>query len=375
MTVSVLSNTAEVDIQTDPILIPFPLPPLEKTLGCKKQLESVSIQTEYVWISHEFPTRNSEVAGCHRESPKAEKNSKNRSPRKQVTEKIQGDHELVAESRPTISASKVQQDTVESEPAITPKKVQRKGKVIQEQPLTPATSAGPDTPIAAEATPLRKKALLKPVFSDSSDEEHSLIQTPSKTRKVRLVSVKPSITATPVDRPVPAVAKAQTQQNESSDSEQEPQSSSSESDADVPSVSLIASKKRKEDVQSKMVKQVTPETKAPEANITSRLGPLVQIEDVAENHIETLRKRILELIPEPLRSGAIKEAVFDEKNKRILFQLRIAPKIVNFMSANGGIVSLDEKNERKLVVLSDASKKKASSLFKEESPIKKRRQV
>ena len=108
---------------------------------------------------------------------------------------------------------------------------------------------------------------------------------------------------------------------------------------------------------------------------STRLGPLVQIDDVSESHLQILHNRINELLPEPLRSGAIKEAVFDEPNNRILFHLRMTPKIVNFLSANGGMVKIDNKNERKLTVLSDSLKKKAASLFKEETPLKKRREL
>jgi hypothetical protein len=106
------------------------------------------------------------------------------------------------------------------------------------------------------------------------------------------------------------------------------------------------------------------------------LGPLVQVENADESHIETIYKNILDMIPEPLRNGAIKEAVADEANKRLIFQLRITPKVVQFIGAAGGVVKINDEEKRNVVVLSEVQKKKAANLFKastEEEQAPKRR--
>lgn len=396
MTSSAVSRLNSNEVQTDPIMVPFPLPPIGPIRPSKCEVMSVSIQTDYVWMLNEFPMRNSAASGCFREentiysvSPKTKSPRKKSSERKGATTEKPIDSATAPENAsmiesavevPPQASSPLLAEAVVSEKevvAVTPKKVPSKksklNKELEEQPATPATSAGSDTPVATVSSS-KKKNMLNPVFSDSSDDDLPLLNSAAKVRNVSLLSVKPSISSSPVERP----SKRATPEASSSESEAGPNSSSSESDADVPSVSLIASKKRKESSQrtKETSKPVPSPVNALETPTNStRLGPLVQIDDVTESHLQILHNRINELLPEPLRSGAIKEAVFDEPNNRILFHLRMTPNIVNFLSANGGMVKIDNKNERKLTVLSDSLKKKAASLFKEETPLKKRREL
>ena len=400
MTSSRMSRPTGTESQTEPILVPFPLPPIGKIHSDKKEVAAVLIQTDYVWLGNEFPTRNSEAACCTREEPAMEiPAAKVKSPRKKSTEKKVPDAQVGIESvskqlgatgeladevsvpvTPSVQSAEPAEDARlgnNDQVASTPKKgVSKRSKIskeTEEQPATPATSAGPETPMAASETASVRKESVKPVLSDSSDDEHPLLHAPKSRKPAVVSSVKPSVPS----KTETSVKKSVAQPPSASESEAEAHSSSSESDADVPSVSLISSKKRKDDSRSKeTVATPAPVAKQIESSPpASRLGPLVQVNDVAEEHIEILHKKINELIPEPLRAGAIKEAVFDEPNSRIVFQLRITPKVVNFMSANGGLVKLDDEKERKLVVLSDALKKKAAFLFQEETPVKKRRQI
>lgn len=400
MASSRMSRPTGTESQTEPILVPFPLPPIGKIHSDKKEVAAVLIQTDYVWLGNEFPTRNSEAACCTREGSAMETPvPRVKSPRKKSTEKKLPDaqvgidivskqlgatgelaDEVSVPVTPSVESPESTEDARlanEVQVASTPKKGVSKrskiSKVTEEQPATPATSAGPETPMAASETTSLRKESVKPVLSDSSDDEHPLLHTPTSRKPTVLTSVKPSVPS----KKETSTKKSIPQPPSASESEAEAHSSSSESDADVPSVSLISSKKRKDDSRSKETVQTPASVAKPLESPppASRLGPLVQVNDVAEGHIEILHQKINELIPEPLRAGAIKEAVFDEPNSRIVFQLRITPKVVNFMSANGGLVKLDDEKERKLVVLSDSLKKKAASLFNEETPVKKRRQI
>ena len=361
---------------------------------------------------NEFPTRNASIGVCDRESaemiatetvPTFTKvnapKKKQVSPKKVVPEaaavqeapkKIPAPLEIATEAAPEAETqmvpeavrAPVSQEEVSVPPVVqeTPRKRTRGAKKEQEvvTPATPATSAGPETPASAsspastpEVTVPKRSLSLKPILSDSSDDECPLLNKAAPlTRTITPVSVKPSVVA---KEPVASAPVASTPEAEpSSESEVEQNnSSSSDSDADVPSASLIAAAKRKKATKTKPAAEPSPAQ-------SSRMGPLVQVENADESHIETIHKNILEMIPEPLRNGAIKEAVADEANKRLIFQLRMNPKVVQFITAAGGNVKVSESETRDLVVLSEAQKKKAAGLFKaapadEEKAAKRRR--
>ena len=413
------SATLMAECQTDPIMVPFPLPAIGRVEPVHKATESVSMQTEYTWMFNEFPTRSLSTIACEREvisltslkpvqaevkivSPKKKQTSVKKvvpvveEPKKVPTpldipiESL----EMEVDSPMELAAPVVIEPETQAIPVVevsapvavqdTPKKRSRgtKKELEAAMPATPATSAGPETP-GSTSSPVntphaagpQKVASLRPILSDSSDDECALLNKATPlTRTITPVSMKPSVTATPRPKssPVQAPQKPAAESGSESDDERN-QSSSSDSDAGVPSASLIGSAKRKQPTKASPKKTAIP-TEA--AHINTRLGPLVQVENADESHIETIYKNILDMIPEPLRNGAIKEAVADEANKRLIFQLRITPKVVQFIGAAGGVVKINDEEKRNVVVLSEVQKKKAANLFKastEEEQAPKRR--
>ena len=360
-------------------MVPFPLPAIGRIpVDPKVTLDCVAMQTEYTWVSYEFPTRILDGPLFHSEP--SEKPVSSRSPRKQSPVKrkqpSKPSKEDEPESQPELAIETAETQEVlalapepTSEAQETPKKRGRKTlKETVATPATPATTAAPDTPATSEpaATFARSKSMLDPIISDSSDDELPLLSTAIPlTRTVTPQSMKPTVGAASASpkkattKKTPSPKKVAKPVLESSDSESGESSSSSDSDNEMPSASLISGSSKKKESKS------STEDSAPKTtNTTSpRMGPLVQVNCASESEIEAIRNEMLNLIPEPLRKGSIKEAVADAKNKRVIFQLRILPKVVNFLAAAGNKVSVDGE-ERALFVLSESERRKAFHLFR-----------
>lgn len=417
------------EVQTDAIMVPFPLPPIGTIKPETKPVESVSMQTEYTWMFNEFPTKREDFSVVDRAqkshnvvkpaavsdiysnaaSPK-KVTQKNKIVREQEPEPMvvvapepatvapeatvtgevtfadDTEDAVMSEESAFVSQTETAAPGEETHPpkAETPKKKARsprKPKAIEQVPATPASTAVPDTPISV-SSPIAEKVVSKtmpklpPVLSDSSDDESRPLirKVPALTRKITPVQVKPSITtnarpqvvAVPPNTPVES-------DSSSSESEKEAMSSSSDSDGDIPAISMITSNKtsKRKEPESPATPAATKASRSQPTPIVdtlpghTRMGPLVQVDDANEAHLETIHENILDMIPEPLKAGSIKEAVFDEANKRLIFQLRISPRVVNFLNADGGMVKIDAQgSERKLVVLNESLKKKAAHLFK-----------
>ena len=395
------------DVQTDPIMVPFPLPPIGKIhVEEKKVTECVSMQTEYTWIINEFPVRVASTLLFETDkvpatrvtaSPKKESGIKRKAVSK-PKEIVAPEPEESTESQSMSTSDEVTASQsvseIETQPVVaavapiteTPKKRVNRKKIVDEtpSPATPATTAAPDTPAASEASVAlpRSKSFVSPIMSDSSDDDRPLLSNSVPlTRTITPVAVKPlvgtpSSAKKPERKPVqkapepkPVAAPAVSSSAESSDS-----SSSSDSDNDMPSAAFITGAiKKKGNVSSEEPKQNT--------NSGSRIGPLAQVSNVSESEIEATRQQMLNMIPEALRKGAIKEAVVDRANNRIIFRLRILPKIVHFLS-NSKKVTISG-SERPMSILSDKEKRTVVDLFKssnghssseeQQPPIKRRK--
>jgi hypothetical protein len=144
----------------------------------------------------------------------------------------------------------------------------------------------------------------------------------------------------------------------------------------MPSAAFITgSIKKKEKVSSEEPKQ--------QPSSAPRVGPLAQVSNVLESEIETARQQMLNMIPEALRKGAIREAVVDSANNRIIFQLRILPKVAHFLAGSKKLTI--GGSERPMSILSDREKRTVVDLFKssnghssseeQQPPIKRRKQT
>jgi hypothetical protein len=335
--------SSEISVQTDPILVPFPLPSIgrPKTEVAKM---TTSMQTEYCWLFREFPVR--ETVFCQTESEmvsaatvpvsspvtkpaevKKPRSSPQRKPKQpQVTE------DTSVSSSEAISAAETQPAVVVALP-VTParKRASPKKPVRIEEPVpeTPATSASQETP-----------RLIAQIMSDSEGENEvmvgSLIAGSAKKKSSQIAPIE-----TP--RGPPALV-ADSSSDESDARSGGPSSSSSDSEAGgVPSTATISSK-----AVSKKRKQLD----------SPRVGPIVQIDNVVSASIEEIKKSLSTLVPEKTREGALKSAVMEDN--KLYVQLRMAPSIVQYFKQGRIVV---DKEELKMVVLSDSAKKKVAPLF------------
>jgi hypothetical protein len=133
----------------------------------------------------------------------------------------------------------------------------------------------------------------------------------------------------------------------------------------MPSISTILTTKRKQQT----AKATTPNSKGsenlpmtPTTPVAQRHGPFIQIDNVSIDKVEGIKSRMLDLVPENLRNGAIKSGVYDDASGRLIVQLRITPKVVHFFSVNDGTLKIDDE-ERKMLILSESQKKKVLPLF------------
>ena len=370
-------KTSEFEVQTDPIMVPFPLPAIGK-IDVPKTLvtECVCMQTEYTWVLNEFPTRviasllaetEKPVSPAIAEAeikPQKKRGSPKKAPAKDISVKTT-EAESSEQVETTDSGSDNQiaeaetQEVVAPAPSTPKKKASKKKQAEPATPATPATTVAPETPVAdvLRTPPVKRtSSLLPPILSDSSDDETVLLNKSSPLKRtITPVTVKPTVSTPAAESVKPTKAAPQKKQIEapSSDSESEVHSSSSDSDNEVPSASLItAGGKRKKETSST----------SPRA---ARYGPFVQVNNLNdESAVDEIRKRILDKIPEPLRKGAVKEAVVDSSNKRVIFHLRSTPKVTHFLSTGGNTVKMDNQ-ERPLVFLTELERKQAMELFKD----------
>ena len=175
----------EIEAQTEPIMVPFPLPPIGKLVIPKElSLESVSMQTEYTWLMDEFPRKIRESSLLLIESQetsltKVSPRKKRETPRKvPVTDtpsvstnedeqaestNIVEDVVMTAESKESMpqtsapltsspnkreSKKKQQENSVESSMTDVAQIAPHEETVtseVREEPLAPATAASPNT--------------------------------------------------------------------------------------------------------------------------------------------------------------------------------------------------------------------------------------
>jgi len=421
-------------LQTEPILVPFPLPPIGK-VQVAIETSSTATQTEYTWMFNEFPFKDTslpqdtsvpatpemvstrvtaQVTEALIPSPK-----KSRSPKKsEAKPAVAAVTPMTApvaspKTAPAVTPMTAPVASPKTAPAFTPlaapgaspktapsftpvaptvaevetttpiatKKMKKNHEVIH----SPTTTAVPETPSETSPAPtkIKKKAsFIKPVISDESDAEDfgmmkSFLSTeqPALTRTITPVQVKPTVPSEESPATKPKVEKKkQVISKADSSSEDETlttplsslttetagaESSSGDSDTEMPSVSTIlttpTSTKRKQ-------QSTTPST----PTTPQRHGPFIQIENVTADQVEDIKAKMLNLIPENSRNGAIKCGVHDSDSNRLIVQLRITPKVVHYFSVNGGILSAGD-DEKKMTVLTESQKKKVLPLFHSDS--------
>ena len=395
------------DCQTEPIMVPFPLPPIGKPEEVPLKV-SVEVQSDYTWMFNEFPIRSVSkqatpvIVNTHeserftepspvlplRSSPKkaAKKTAK---PDIVVTEApIEQPAEPVIESSEpsTPSADAVPQVPVEiAKP--TPEVVVKPAKSSKKQKSVPTTPV--PEPVVETPAPIKKKpSLIEPMISDSSDAETTevvqslLAPKPVKlTRVITPVQVRPSTDAAsepskPKRTPVraPPSTPASSSDDEETQSPKKPsaeESSSSESDAELPSLgTVLATPTQAASASSNKKRKLTastPTTPATPPSSSTRFGPFVQIDNVSPDQAEYIKTKMLEKIPENMRPGSIKSGVYDPETSRLIVQLRTHPKVVQFMSVGNNEVEINaDGQKRSLTVLSESQKRKVVSLFNED---------
>jgi hypothetical protein len=365
--------------------LPFPVPSPKKRGAQKKQLEepasldSAVDQTPVIptispnkrvtrkalqeaTIITEVPVETEKVAEESTEETQQVIPEAKVSPKKRVSKKK--DVEAAAETPVQITVVTEEVPVAQTTPKKERSSRKKKQEIVEEAPATPATTAVPETPVAdvlmASPSPIAKSSSLLPLYEDSSDDDMVLVHKSSPIKRtITPTAVKPTI-ETPKEKPVAKLLSQNstiTNDNSSSESEDANESSSSsDSDADIPPAALITSSKKRK--QQKTVAASSDNQKG------IRFGPLVQVEKVDESSIEEIRNKFLDRVPEPLRQGAIKEAVTDVTNQRVIFHLRSTPKVAHFLTAAGNTVTVGAE-EKPLVILTDADRKKAFPLFVE----------
>lgn len=382
------------EAQTEPIMVPFPLPPIGK-LELASERVSIAIQSDYTWMFNEFPVRTTQnltgetpVASNPIEEPLPVlplRSSPKKSPKKAALPKpgittVPVDKDAQESSEPEPESVPEMQDTPPSPTpvveALKPTKTTKKQKTVA--PSSPVNEPMVETPV-----PIKKKpSMIEPVISDSSDDETAenvrslLAPKPLKlSRVITPIQVKPSAESpsepikqkktTPVR--APPSTPASSSEEEAAESPKKPvdESSSSESDADIPSVgTVLATPTQSTPSHSSSKKKKSPNS--PPATPT-RFGPLVQVENVSPDHVEYIKSKMLEKIPENMRSGSIKSGVHDPDTNRLIVQLRTHPRVAHFMSVDNGILEINSQGEtRNMTILSDGQKRKVIGLFSEE---------
>ena len=409
---------AGVESQTEPIMVPFPLPPIGKP-DALPTMVSVEVQSDYTWMFNEFPVRTahktsvpvSESSNSF-EAPSSPspvlplRSSPKKSTRKAAKQEIvvatpeipaeQPSEPVVAAPEPIapvaeepISVSNVEPVTPAPKETSKPTKSSKKEKTV---PVTPVVEPVVEPPMSTPVPIKKKPSLIEPMISDSSDgETQEVVQSllapkPVKlTRVITPVQVRPSA-ETPSEpaaksKRTPVRAPPTTPASSSEDEAESPkkpmdESSSSDSDAEMPSIgtllattptqassSAASSSKKKKLVPSTPPSPTTPST-------STRFGPFVQIDNVTPDQAEYIKTKLLEKVPENIRSGSIKSGVFDPETSRLIVQLRTHPKVVQFMSVGNNEVEINSDGQkRSLMVLSESQKRKVVSLFNEDGGV------
>jgi hypothetical protein len=379
------------ETQTEPIMVPFPLPPIGKPVVAAERV-TIAIQSDYTWMFNEFPVRTTQNLATEtpivstpiegplpvlplRSSPK-KSSKKAASPKPEITT-VPVDKSAEESSEPE-SVPEMQDTPPSPAPVVEslkPAKTTKKQKTVA--PPSPVNEPLVETPI-----PIKKKpSMIEPVISDSSDDETAevvrslLAPKPVKlSRVITPIQVKPSAESpseptkqkktTPVRAP-PSTPASSSEEEVESPKKPVDESSSSESDADIPSVgTVLATPTQSTPSHSSSKKKKSPNS--PPATPT-RFGPLVQVENVSPDHVEYIKSKMLEKIPENMRSGSIKSGVHDPDTNRLIVQLRTHPRVAHFMSVDNGILEINSQGEtRNMTILSDGQKRKVIGLFSEE---------
>ena len=390
-----------VEIQTEPIMVPFPLPPIGRAKSLCETI-SVAIQSDYTWMFNEFPVKqvlptdsDANVVGpspLRSPEPVLPLNgSPKKAAKRSVSKPVPVTTEVVEEQPEPETRSETVPVAPPSTPVISPSK--REIKLSKKAKSIPATPTSEEAEPRVE--PIKKKpSLIEPVIGDFSDDDHAdvegsiLAPPPVKlTRVITPVQVKPSSMETPTEsrktskKTTPVKAPPTTPASSSEDEAESPkkpaadESSSSDSDPDMPRVNTLlatptqASSSKKKKAES----PTTPVTPASPA--TPRFGPFVQIDNVSPDQAEYIKTKMLEKIPENMRTGSIKSGIHDPDNNRLIIQLRTHPKVVHFMSVDNGKIEVSSQGEtRNMSILSETQKRKVVALFQEDvsSPPAKR---
>lgn len=378
-----------IEIQTEPIMVPFPLPAIGKPEAAVQRV-TMATQSDYTWMFNEFPVRTtqsapvaSEIASTSSEGPvpvlplrsSPKKSSKKASPK---TEIIPAVVEPITEESSEPESVPEQPEAPPSPPVVSETlkstKTSKKQKTVV--PPSPASDTMVETPV-----PIKKKpSMIEPVISDSSDDETSevvrslLAPKPVKlSRVITPIQVKPSAESPsePVKQKKTA-ARSPVPNSSSEDEAETPKkpvedSSSSECDADTPSVGTVLATPSHATSASLGKKKKSPASPNSPPATPTRFGPLVQVENVSPDHVEYIKTKMLEKIPENMRQGSIKSGVHDPETNRLIVQLRTHPRVAHFLSVENGLVEINSDGEtRTMTVLSDGQKRKVIGLFSED---------
>lgn len=336
-----------VACQTDPIMTPFPLPPIGRPVKVSETSET-GFQTDYRWLETEFPSRHIPVAGEPVVARMVEERTQPiTAPIQQAPAPVQQGPAPVQEAPVRSAVTMSGESSVEGETqmpaAAVPSPAKRgRGKkpvvvtepVVVEAVCAPAVVAEPSPPLPA-LTPSGR--LIAPVFSDSSDDEQF---------SQSLTVPKPPAA---VKKPTPNTLSVATPSRESHSASSSDSgvasgegSSSSDCDADLPSVASISGKAGAKRKQAE----------------SPRMGPVLLVEDVNGESVEDVRQALADMLPESLREGAIKLGIL--RDDKLMVQLRIQPKIVQYFQE--GKVTV-KSVQHAMAVLSDKQKRKVASLF------------
>lgn len=364
-----------VECQTEPIMVPFPLPQIG-AVKAPKSTNVTSSQTEYTWMYNEFPQKHvCEPA----EAKVAVVNASPKVSRKKVVEPVETIAEVVIatpEAAETSVDASLAIVPVEPEPTVatpSPKKRSptKKKKVVVEEEV--ATVEPVSVPIETCPVETPKVVHMAPIMSDSSDDEATQLLKPVVlTRTITPQSIKPTAqVATPVTKPVIAAKRSPSC---SSSSEDDNMPSSGESDAEIPAVSSIGSVSKKRKAVPSTPERKTRNTAAldrtpmAEPKSNTRLGPILQIDNVPKSRADDVLLAMYDFVPEAYRNNSIHDVQYDDKHSRMYFLLRITPKVVSFFHSK----SIDLDGEcLKIVTLNESEKKKCAVSFKKQSSPKK----
>lgn len=139
------------EVQTEAIMVPFPLPPIGTIKPETKPVESVSMQTEYTWMFNEFPTKREDFCMVER------------------TQK----------SRIVMKPAAV--SDMSSNAASPKKKVSQKSKIVREQEPEPVVVVAPEPATVAPEAVVTGEATFAVETEDAVMSEESAFVAQTET--------------------------------------------------------------------------------------------------------------------------------------------------------------------------------------------------